>query len=130
MSTIIGTPTALHDRKSTDLPNTSGRFMYPNATTLVAVPIGVAIPPTLAPHAVMSNSAVAYGDSANPGPRPAARTVMIPTVTGHIMAVAAALLIHIEMSVTDNPTAARSEPGDRPAQRVQSKASAIRRSSP
>ena len=31
---------------------------------------------------------------------------MMPTVTGHIMAVAAALLIHMEMRATASPTAA------------------------
>src|SRR5947199_5020802 len=120
MIAIIGTPTAHQARKSADLPSTSGRFRNPIATTFVAVPIGVAIPPTLAPNAVISSRAEANRECANPpgSPRPAASTVTIPTTTGHIIAAAAVLLIHIEMNVTDPPTAASSVPGLRPAHRV------------
>src|SRR5438445_7417961 len=97
MSTIIGTPTAHHARKSTPRPRPSGRRKKPMATTLVAVPIGVAMPPTLAPKATASKRAVAYGDLAKSAgaPRAAAKTETIPTATGHIIAAAAALLIHI-----------------------------------
>src|SRR5581483_3910035 len=108
-------------RKSTPRPSTSGRRKKPMATTLVAVPIGVAMPPTLAPKAVMSNSADANGDRSHPGGPLAARTATMPTATGHIMAAAAVLLIHIEMSVTARPTVASRAVGLRLAQRVVSR---------
>src|SRR3954469_12421050 len=94
ISTIIGTPTAHQDRKSTDRPSTSGRRIYPKATTLVAVPIGVATPPTHAPDGGISSGAVGWGVLEKPAPRQPARTLMMPAVTGHIRAAAAALLIH------------------------------------
>ena len=59
ISTIIGTPTAHQARKSTPRARYSGRRKMPIATTLVAVPIGVAMPPTLAPKATASTSTLA-----------------------------------------------------------------------
>src|SRR5205823_2992434 len=131
MTAVAGTPTAIQPRKSTDRPSTSGRFRNPMASTFVAVPIGVAIPPTLAANATINSRAVANRDRANAAPPavpgPAARTAIIPTTTGHIIAAVAVLLTHIEMNVVTTPTVARSVPGERAAHRDASTASASRR---
>ena len=55
------------------------------ATTLVVVPIGVAMPPADEAYAVISSRAEAYGERANAaasGPMPAASTEIMPSVTG------------------------------------------------
>ena len=80
-------------------PPTSVRSRNPTASTFVAVPIGVAIPPTLDPIATASSSAVANRDRANPAAGPASSTRTIPTTTGHSIAAVAVLLTHIDTNV-------------------------------
>ena len=79
------------------------RFNMPIPIRLGGVPIGVPMPPTEAPNAVISIIAVAKSRLPFSDSRPAVMWATIERPIGNIMAVVAVLLIHIEIAVPTAP---------------------------
>ena len=103
---MTGMPSSIHFKKLTLRPKYPSCRKKPIAITLVVVPIGVVIPPTLDAYAAMSSSAVPYLEreivclATDSAPWPCSKRSRICSAIGNTIAVAAVL----EMNIDINPT--------------------------
>src|SRR3990170_8053960 len=105
MTTVIGRAKPIHSRNVILTP--ARVSIMPMPIRFGGVPIGVAIPPTDAPYATMSITAVEYVSLKCLPPSASFIVLISPMAIGSIIAATAVLLIHMEMLAEISPIAKR-----------------------